>query len=66
MPQAFENCRKNGGRIRTIKPKEGVYIPVCFLGGKSYRGEVHHNKAGSSGGNGGSPVAAAIKQKAKW
>jgi len=64
MPQGFDTCRKNGGRIRTVKPKEGVYIPVCWLGGKSYRGEVHHTK--KSDRDGGSPVAAAIKQKARW
>jgi hypothetical protein len=60
MPAKFDACRKAGGKIRTVKPKEGVYIPVCFLNGKSYRGEVHHKQSSSEGG---SPVAAAIKQK---
>jgi hypothetical protein len=59
MPAGFDACRKAGGKIRTVKPKEGVYIPVCFLNGKSYRGEVHHTK--KSDGDGGSSVAAAIK-----
>ena len=63
-PQGFDTCRKNGGRIRTIKPKEGVYIPVCWIGGKSYRGEVHH-KQKVSAGDGGSPVAAAIHKGMK-
>ena len=44
MPKAFDNCVKNGGRIKTIKPRSDVYIKVCWLNGKSYPGEVHHNK----------------------
>ena len=44
MPQKFENCRKAGGRIRTVKPNAGSYMPVCFKGGKSYAGEVKKKK----------------------
>ena len=45
MPQAFLNCmKKKGHRVRTIKPKPDVYIHVCFYKGKSYRGEVHHER----------------------
>jgi len=57
MPKGFDACRKAGGRIRTIKPKPNVYIPVCYIGGKSYRGEVHHTK------DGGSSTAQAIKKR---
>ena len=40
MPQAFNECVKNGGRVRTKTLKDGKYIHICFLGGKSYAGEV--------------------------
>jgi len=46
MPEAFENCRKQGGRIRTIKLSGGKYMHVCYLNGKSYRGEVKQKKDG--------------------
>jgi hypothetical protein len=60
MPQPFETCRKNGGKIRTIQLKGGKYMHICILNGKSYKGEV---KTKSTSGE--SPVAAAIKQKMK-
>ena len=44
MPEAFNKCRKSGGRIRTIKPKAGKYMHVCFSGGKSHPGEMHTTK----------------------
>lgn len=40
MPEAFDRCRRNGGRVRTKKLKGGKYIHICFKGGKSYAGEV--------------------------
>ena len=40
MPKAFDDCVKNGGRVRTKKLKGGKYIHICFLKGKSYAGEV--------------------------
>jgi hypothetical protein len=40
MPQAFDNCVKNGGRVRTKTLSGGRYMHICFLGGKSYAGEV--------------------------
>ena len=43
MPASFEKCIREGGRVRTVKPKKGTYIHVCYKGGKSYSGEVHHN-----------------------
>jgi len=36
------------GRVRTVTPKSGTYIHVCFKDGKSYAGEVHHKKAALS------------------
>lgn len=43
MPAAFNACVKGGGRVRTIS-RGNSYIHVCFSGGKSYAGEVHHKK----------------------
>jgi len=48
MPKAFDACVKSGGRVRTITPKKGTYIHVCFLNGKSYHGEVKHTKGGGN------------------
>ena len=49
MPQPFENCVKNGGRVRTKKLKDGKYIKICYLDGKSYAGEVKSSKTNKSG-----------------
>lgn len=47
MPLAFENCRRNGGKLRTVSGpnkqfglKEGQYIHICILDNKVFRGEV--------------------------
>jgi len=47
MPAEFENCVRKGGRVRTISgpsKKFGLskdqYVRLCFLKGKTYRGEV--------------------------
>lgn len=40
MPEAFDKCVRDGGRVRTRKLKGGKYIHICFLKGKSYAGEV--------------------------
>jgi putative hemolysin len=40
MPKDFDNCVKQGGRIRTKKLKGNKYIHICYLNGKSYAGEV--------------------------
>jgi len=63
MPEAFNNCRKNGEKIRTLELKGGKYMHICILNGKSYRGEVKSKQV--STGKEESPVAAAIKQKMK-
>lgn len=47
MPQAFDNCVKNGGRVRRVSGPnkknglaKGEYVNYCFLDGKSHRGYV--------------------------
>lgn len=44
MPKAFEECRKKGGKIRTMKMSKGRYMHICILDGKSYPGEVKTKK----------------------
>ncbi len=39
-PIAFDNCVKDGGRVRTKTLSGGRYVHICFLNGKSYAGEV--------------------------
>lgn len=48
MPQAFDDCRARGGRIRTKSLSGGRYIHICYVGGKSYAGEVKTAKAGGT------------------
>lgn len=44
MPGAFDRCVRRGGRVRTIKPKKGTYIRVCYPtdGGSPISGKVKH------------------------
>lgn len=44
-PKAFDDCVKRGGRVRTKNLSGGRYIHLCFIGGKSFAGEVKR-KAG--------------------
>lgn len=44
MPLGFEMCRAKGGRIRTKKLPNGKYMHICFLGNKSYAGEIKKKK----------------------
>jgi hypothetical protein len=46
MPAAFEKCIKAGGRVRTIVPKKGTYLHICYPkgGGPSVSGEVKKNQ----------------------
>ncbi|MEM3335461.1 MAG: hypothetical protein QXY47_05465 [Thermoplasmata archaeon] len=44
MPQAFEDCVKSGGKVRTKQFGGGKYIHICFKDGKSYAGEVKESK----------------------
>ncbi len=47
-PQAFDNCVSRGGRVRTIVPKKGTYIHVCYPkgGGPPVHGEVKQVEEG--------------------
>lgn len=47
MPETFDNCVKNGGRVRTKKLSGGRYIHICFINGKSYSGHVKTKKKGA-------------------
>ena len=40
MPPKFERCRRQGGKIRTVKPKPDTYVKVCVRpkGKKGVRG----------------------------
>jgi hypothetical protein len=44
MPASFDTCVSEGGRVRTIVPKPGKYLRVCFKDGKSYSGEMKTTK----------------------
>ena len=44
MPKAFEDCVKNGGRVRTVKRGGNKYQHICFINGKSYAGEIKTKK----------------------
>jgi hypothetical protein len=47
MPKAFTDCIKKGGRVRTVVPKRGVTVPVCYPPGKGTKpvaGEPRHSK----------------------
>ena len=47
MPEAFKRCVNAGGRVKTIRPKPGKYMHVCFdKQGKSHAGEVKTKKGG--------------------
>jgi putative hemolysin len=47
MPKAFDNCVKQGGRVRTKVLSGGRYMHICFLKNKSYAGEVKTKKGKS-------------------
>ena len=44
MPEAFDICRRNGGKIRTKTLGKGKYMHICILNGKSYSGYVKTKK----------------------
>ena len=44
MPEAFNKCRKAGGKIRTQELSGGRYRHICILNGKTYLGEVKKKK----------------------
>lgn len=47
MPASFDNCMKNGGKVRTVEinKKKGTYMHVCYLNNKAYPGEVKTKKS---------------------
>jgi hypothetical protein len=48
MPEAFDKCVRAGGKVRTKSMSNGKYMHICFLGNKSYAGEI---KSKGTGGN---------------
>ena len=41
MPKAFDDCVKNGGKVRTKNLKNNKYIRICYdKEGNSHAGEV--------------------------
>ncbi len=45
MPEGFDKCVKEGGRVRTMPVKGGRYMHVCFdKQGKSHAGEVQQKE----------------------
>ena len=45
MPEDFEKCIKNGGRVITKKIDDKKYIHICYdKNGKSHAGEVLYKK----------------------
>ena len=43
MPEKFNECVANGGRVRTKSLSDGRYIKICFPkdGGPGIAGEAH-------------------------
>lgn len=44
MPKGFDRCVAKGGRIRTKKVNDKQYMRICYVGGKSFAGEVKNYK----------------------
>lgn len=44
MPKSFTDCVKAGGRVRRKTLSDGRYLNICYLGDKSYAGEVKEAK----------------------
>jgi len=45
MPERFDRCKAEGGRIRTITLSKGRYFHVCYdKAGKSHKGETKTKK----------------------
>lgn len=45
MPEAFNKCVENGGKVITKIIGKDKYIHICYLNGKSYAGEVKKKKS---------------------
>lgn len=63
MPEKFDQCVDDGGRVKTKKLKGGKYIHLCFPkgGGPAIAGEV--KTKGSDKHSKGSFIRAAAKEK---
>lgn len=45
MPKEFDDCVKNGGRVRTKNLKNGRYMKICYdKEGNSHPGEIRKKK----------------------
>ena len=44
MPEAFNMCVKQGGKVRTKKMSGSMYMRICLLKGKWFKGEVRKKK----------------------
>jgi len=44
MPVEFDKCVKDGGKVTTKQLNKNQYMHICFIGGKSYSGEVRQYK----------------------
>lgn len=44
MPEKFNACIREGGKVVRIKPRKNVFLNVCYPkgGGKAVAGETHH------------------------
>ncbi len=51
MPEDFQKCVRNGGKVRTVSGpneahglKKGEYVHYCYINNESFRGEVRTKK----------------------
>ena len=44
MPESFERCVRENGRVKRKRVNKTQWMNVCFKNGKSYAGEVHQYK----------------------
>ncbi len=44
MPAGFNNCIKEGGKVRTKTISKTKFQRICTIGGKSFVGEVKTKK----------------------
>jgi len=50
MPEDFDKCVREGGRVSTMSLSKGRYMRVCYdKEGKSHAGEVKHKKRKQGG-----------------
>ena len=45
MPEGFDKCESEGGKVKTMSLSKGRYMKICYdKAGKSHAGEVHTKK----------------------